>query len=459
MPINKIRNMVFVGQSGSGKTTLIEKLLYTSHTTSQCGSVEKGNTVTDFDPQSIHYQHSIEATPAALCWNNHRLNIIDTPGSRELLGRTLSVFPAVETSTLIIDPQQSFNQISDRLFEFSKQQQKCQMIVINKIDESQDKLEQILEQIQLRYGDHCLPINLPSADGQQVVDCYFDPQYDQQLLFSDVDSIHETLIDQVVEVDEDLMEIYLEQGSALSPKQLHDPFEEALRTGHIIPICFVSSKTGAGLNLLLDVLTELMPMPNEGNPPLLEKEGKQVKVNCETLEHSVAHVYKVSVDPYMGKLAYLRVFQGEINSGSALYVGESNKAFKVGHLYQLQGKERHEIDKALAGDLCVLAKVDDLVFDSIVHDSHDEDGVQLKTLHFPESMYSLKLTPIKRGDEQKMSEVLNRIASEDPTLRLEHRVRTNETILSGQGEFHLKVALEKMKSVYKLRGSDRTAKH
>lgn len=450
MPINKIRNMVFVGQSGSGKTTLIEKLLYTSNTTTQCGSVEKGTTVTDFDPQSIHYQHSIEATPAALSWNKHRLNIIDTPGSSELLGRALSVFPAVETSVLIIDPQQSFTQISDRLFEFSKQLKKCQMIVINKVDEDPTQLHHLLELIQQRYGDHCLPINLPSADGQNVIDCYFDPQYGTELLFSDVDSVHETLIDQVVEVDEELMELYLEQGSALSPKQLHDPFEEALRTEHIVPICFVSAKTGAGVDLLLNTMAELMPMPNEGNPPLLEKEGKQIKVNCETLDHTVAHVYKVSVDPYMGKLAYLRVYQGEIHAGSSLYIGESNKAFKVGHLYQLQGKERSEIDKALAGDLCVLAKVDDLVFDSIVHDSHDEDGVHLKTLHFPESMYSLKLTPLKRGDEQKLSDVLNRIACEDPTLRVEHRRRTNETILSGQGEFHLKVALEKMKTVYKL---------
>ncbi|MEF1338289.1 elongation factor G, partial [Vibrio rotiferianus] len=278
----------------------------------------------------------------------------------------------------------------------------------------------------------------------------FEPEIERETLLSQVDEAHETLIDQVIEVDEELMELYLEQGSELTPEQLHDPFEEALRTGHVIPICFVSSETGAGVELLLRTLAEIMPMPNEGNPPLLEKNGKKVKVNCETLEHSVAHVYKISVDPYMGKLAYLRVYQGEINAGSQLYVGESNKAFKVGHLYQLQGKERTEIPRALAGDFCVLAKVDELEFDSIVHDSHEEDGVQLKTLNFPDSMYSLCLKPVKRGDEQKLGDVLNKIASEDPSLRIEHRARTNETIISGQGEFHLKVALEKMSAVYKL---------
>ncbi|MCF8779232.1 elongation factor G [Vibrio sp. IRLE0018] len=450
MPINKIRNIAFVGQSGSGKTTLIEKLLFACDATTHLGSIEKGDTVTDFDDQSIQYQHSIEATPVALSWQKHRLNIIDTPGLSELLGRSLSVFPAVETSVLVLDPQMPLTQVTDKLFQFAQQQKKCQMIIINKLDNHGNQLEKLLDEIQDHFGSNCLPINLPSADGNEVVDCFFEPQYQQATLLSSVEAAHETLIDQVVEVDEELMELYLEQGSELTPTQLHDPFEEALRTGHVVPICFASAQTGAGIELLLRTLAELMPMPNEGNPPLLQKNGKMIKVNCDTLEHTVAHVYKISVDPYMGKLAYLRVFQGEINAGSQLYVGESNKAFKVGHLYQLQGKQRTEISRALAGDFCVLAKVDELEFDSIVHDSHDEDDVSLKTLHFPQPMYSLSLKPTKRGDEQKLGEVLNRIVSEDPSLRLEHRARTNETILSGQGEFHLKIALEKMASVYKL---------
>ncbi|MCA4015661.1 elongation factor G [Vibrio vulnificus] len=450
MPINKIRNIAFVGQSGSGKTTLIEKLLFACDATTHLGSIEKGDTVTDFDDQSIQYQHSIEATPVSLSWQKHRLNIIDTPGLSELLGRSLSVFPAVETSVLVLDPQMPLTQVTDKLFQFAQQQKKCQMIIINKLDNHGNQLEKLLDEIQGHFGSNCLPINLPSADGNEVVDCFFEPQYQQATLLSSVEAAHETLIDQVVEVDEELMELYLEQGSELTPAQLHDPFEEALRTGHVVPICFASAQTGAGIELLLRTLAELMPMPNEGNPPLLQKNGKMIKVNCDTLEHTVAHVYKISVDPYMGKLAYLRVFQGEINAGSQLYVGESNKAFKVGHLYQLQGKQRTEISRALAGDFCVLAKVDELEFDSIVHDSHDEDDVSLKTLHFPQPMYSLSLKPTKRGDEQKLGEVLNRIVSEDPSLRLEHRARTNETILSGQGEFHLKIALEKMASVYKL---------
>lgn len=450
MPVNKIRNIGFIGQTGTGKTSLIERLLFTSNTTNSLGKVEKGDTVTDFDQQSIQYRHSIEATPVSLCWDNHRMNYIDTPGQAELLGRTFSIFPAVESTVLIVDANTPLNQVSNRLFSFAKEQQKCQMIVVNKIDLNPKKIIELMGELTEHFGECCLPINLPSEDGSEVVDCYFEPEYGCPTLIDDVATAHEKLVDQVIEVDENLMEIYLEQGSDLNPNQLHDPFEEALRTGHIIPVCFVSSETGAGAELLLKTLAEIMPMPNEGNPPLLEKKSKQIKVNCDSLEHSVAHVFKVNVDPYMGKLAYIRLFQGEINAGSQLFIGESNKAFKVGHLYRLQGKQRIEIQKAIAGDYCVLAKVDELYFDSVIHDSHDEDGVAMRTLDFPQSMYSQVIRPKKRGDEQKLSEILNRIAVEDPSLRIEHRVRSNETLLSGQGEFHLKVALEKMESVYKL---------
>lgn len=271
MSVNEIRNVGFIGQSGVGKTTLIERLLYESHETSHLGSVKQGDTVTDFDPQSIQYQHSIEATPVTMAWHKHRMNIIDTPGIPELLGRTYSVFPAFETSALVFDANTPLNQVSDLLFEFSRNQKKCQMIIINKLDLNPRLLASFVSEITEHFGGGCLPINLPADDGSCVIDCYFEPEFDQPTLFDSVSSTHEQLIDQIIEVDEELMELYLEQGSALSPNQLHDPFEEALRTGHVIPICFVSAETGAGIELLLRTLAEIMPMPEEGNPPLLER--------------------------------------------------------------------------------------------------------------------------------------------------------------------------------------------
>ncbi|UTV29898.1 elongation factor G [Photobacterium atrarenae] len=450
MAVHDIRNIAFVGQSGVGKTSLVERLLADSQTITHLGSVKTGDTVSDCDPQSIQYQHSIETTPVTLNWQSHTMNIIDTPGVLELLGRTFSVFPAIESTALVLDANTPLNQVSDRLFAFAQAQQKCQMVIINKLDLNPDKVPALVAELASHFGAECLPINLPARDGESVVDCYFEPDYVQATLIDSVEEAHERLIDQVIEVDEALMALYLEQGSELSPEQLHEPFEAALRLGHVIPICFVSAESGAGVDLLLRTLTEIMPTPAEGNPPLLVKNGKQVPVNIEQSDHSVAHVFKISVDPYLGKMAYLRVFQGVIRAGSQLFINDSNKAFKVSHLYQQQGNKRFEITSASAGDYCVLAKIDDLYFDAVIHDSHDEDGIKMRTLDFPEPMYSLAIRPIKRGDEQKLSETLQKIAAEDPSLRLEHRTRTNETVLSGQGEFHLKIALEKMASIYKL---------
>ena len=164
MPVNRIRNIAFIGQTGTGKTSLIERLLFEAKAIKSLGSIEKGDTVTDFDPQSIQYQHSIEATPVTLSWNNHRMNYIDTPGQAELLGRSFSVLPAVESTALVVDADTPLNQVSDRLFAFAREQQKCQMIIVNKIDETPQKLQSIMQDISEHFGD-CLPAYQPTVGG------------------------------------------------------------------------------------------------------------------------------------------------------------------------------------------------------------------------------------------------------------------------------------------------------
>jgi len=270
--------------------------------------------------------------------------------------------------------------------------------------------------------------------------------------FSSVEEAHTQIIDQVVEVDEALMALYLEQGEAITPEQLHDPFEQALRDGHLIPVCFVSAETGAGIPELLEVFAKLMPSPAEGNPPpFLKGEGDKairVEVKSEPGRHVIAHVFRVAIDPFVGKLGIFRVHQGTVAAGAQLFVGDSRKPVKIAHLYRLQGKENQEIPEAVPGDICAVSKLDDLHFDAVLHDSHDEDNYHLQSIRFPPPMLGLAISPERRGEEQRLAEALHKIVAEDPCVRVEHHAAANETVIYGMGELHLRVLMERMTERY-----------
>ncbi len=439
------RNIALVGHAGSGKTSLVEAVLFHGGALNAMGSVEKGTAICDFDPLEKKYHHSINSAVAGLEYQGKHINIIDTPGFPDFLGPTISALPAVETVVIVINAQAGIEMLARRLMEVAKEYNTCRMILINKIDAENVDLPALLAQVQETFGKQCLPLNLPADGGSKIVDCFFNPSGSSD--FSSVEDAHTALVDQVVEVDEELMELYLEQGE-ISPNQLHDPFEEALRDGHIIPVCFASARTGAGVKEFLDVLVKLAPNPVEGNPhPFVrEHDGK-----AETLEadqnprrHVLAHVFKVDFDPFVGKLGVFRIHQGTVTKDTQLFIDDGRKAFKVGHLFRLQGKETVETDVGVPGDICAVAKVDDIHWDAILHDSHDEDDLHAKPPWFPAPMAGLAIHARRRGDEQKISDVLNKLSEEDPCLTVDRDSGSNETVLRGLGDLHLRMAIEKM---------------
>ncbi|MBI3069638.1 MAG: elongation factor G, partial [Betaproteobacteria bacterium] len=336
-----------------------------------------------------------------------------------------------------------------RMMQWAAKRKLCRTIIINKIDAENVNLPQLLVAIQGAFGKECLPINLPADGGRKVVDCFFNPSGASD--FSSVEDAHRALIDQVVEVDEELMALYLDQGE-VSPEQLHAPFEKALREGHLVPVCFVSAKNGAGVAELLDIFVKLMPNPTEGNPPQFMKgEGQralEIRSEPDPKMHALAHVFKVVVDPFVGKVSAFRVYQGTITKDTQLFVGDGRKPFKVSHLYLLQGKEFIETDAVVPGELAAVTKVDEIHLDAVLHDSHDEDRIRLVPLEFPTPMYSLAVEPKKRGDEQRISEVLHKLAAEDPCFRVEHNPAVNETVIRGLGDLHMRYILDKMANQY-----------
>lgn len=444
----RIRAVALVGHGGAGKTSLAEALLARAGVIPVPGSVEKGNTVCDFDPQEKAAGHSLQSALINFAWEDVHIHLIDTPGYPDFAGQALAALAGVDTALVVINAQTGIELMTERMLRAAQQRGLACMIVVNKIDAENLDLSALMVDIRARFGPACKFLDLPSPDHRQVVEVM-----DHDTGEADIDSVahaHRELIDQLVEEDESLMERYLEEGKDPATGELHAPFEKALREGHLIPVLFTSAKTGAGIDELLHVLATLAPNPAEANVPPFYKDGEPFQREPDAAKHVLAHVFKIIVDPYMGKVAVFRVHQGTIRKDSLLFVGDGKKPFKVGHLYQLQGKDYVEVDALLPGDLGAIAKVEEIEFDSVLHDSHDEDHIHLKPLEFPKPMQGLAVETTKKGDEQRLFEILRKLEIEDPCFRVERHPTTHETVIFGLGEIHLKTKLERMASQYKL---------
>ncbi|MCK6371651.1 MAG: GTP-binding protein, partial [Gammaproteobacteria bacterium] len=449
----QIRNIALVGATGAGKTTLLEAMLARAGAIREAGSVAKGNTVSDFTPQEKRLQHSLDTAVCHLEHEDILVNLVDTPGNPDFIGRAMSVLAGVDTAAIVVNAQSGVDTVMRELMAFAARRKLCRLIVINRIDADGEHLEAILNDIREIFGPECLPLNLPAEGGTGVADCFFELS-PAKPDFSTVETAHTNIVDQVVELDEKLMQLYLEQGEELGVEQLHDPFEQALRAGHLVPVCFVSAQTGAGLRQLLNILSRLMPDPTEGNPPEFRQgEGKSarvVDVRPDPAAHFIGHVFKINVDPYIGKLGVFRVHQGTVRPGDQVFVGERRKGFKVAHLYRLQGSQTMELPQAVPGDIVAVSKVDDLHFDAVLHASHDEDQFHLLPVALPVPMHGVAIAPARRGDEKKLSDALHKIMAEDPSLRIEFNTQGNETVLRGIGELHVRFVLERMREEFNI---------
>jgi elongation factor G len=449
---DQLRTVALVGHGASGKTTLAEALLARGGAIGTAGSVERGTTVSDFDPLEKTWKHSLRSSVLHIDTPDARIHLVDTPGFPDFIGQAIGALDAVETAAIVVNAQSGIEMITTRMMDWAGKRKLCRLVVVNKIDAENANPQKVLDAVQQAFGRECLPINLPAGGGTKVVDCFFNPSGEAD--FSSVEHAHQALVDQVIEVDEDLMAQYLEQGEEIKPEQLHAPFEKALREGHLVPVCFVSAKTGAGVGELLDVLVKLAPNPLEGNPPLFHKgEGDAAEAfrsEPDPKKHVLAHVFKVVIDPFVGKLGMFRVHQGTVTRDTQLFIGDGRKPFKVGHLFMLQGSKNVEVDQAIPGDIAAVAKVDEIEFDAVLHDSHDEDQIHMQPLEFPRPMHGVAITPKKRGDEQRISDVLHRMVAEDPTLVVEQDPHYNETVLRALGDLHLRSVLERMASQYKV---------
>ena len=448
--VGNIRTLALVGPAAAGKTTLAEALLQHTGAMGAAGSVERGSTVSDHDALEIKAGHSLQSSVMHLDHGGCRIHLIDTPGAPDFIGQSLPALEAVETAAIVINAAAGIEPMAQRMMAYATERGLDRLVIVNRIDAQDVDLSAVLADIQAAFGKECLPLNLPDAGATQVVDCFYNRE--GHCDFGAVADAHRALVEQVVEVDGDFVDRYLNDGD-IDANELHAPLEQALREGHLIPVCFVSARTGAGVPELLDVIARLLPNPTEGNPPdFLNGEGDAATLmhaKPDPAAHVLAHVFKVSIDPYVGKLGFVRVHQGSITPGTQLYVGDGRKPFKVGHVYLQQGKNHVEVPSAGPGDICAVAKIDELHFDAVLHDAAEDDHIHLKPLPFPVPVHGVAISPKRRGDEQRMWDIVGKLVAEDPCLKLEHLAQTNETVVYGLGELHLRMLLERLRDVHK----------
>jgi elongation factor G len=442
-----IRNIVLAGHGGAGKTTLADSMLFAAGAIKHKASVIDGNSVSDFEKEEKDHHHSIYSSVLHASYQGKRINILDTPGSPDLQGQALICLPAVETVVVVINAQSGIEVVTRRMMEAARERNLARAIVINKIDMPEVNLPKLVESIRATFGNECLPINLPSGGGKSVVECLLGKTGSAD--FGSVEAAHTALLDQIVEVDEALMEKYL-GGEEPNYDALHVPFEKAMDEGHIIPILFTDAKAGVGVKELLDAIVLHFPSPLEANPPQFMTgtgaDEKPFEVKEDPSAPLLAHVFKVTTDPFVGKLALFRIHQGKCTGQSQVFIGHNKKPVKLGHVFSIQGKDHPEQPELVCGDIGGVAKLEEIHAGDVLHDDHALDSVHFKRHPVPTPMYGLAITPKARGDEQKISVQLTKLAEEDPTFKWHTDPQTHEIVVSGLGELHLRLALEKMKN-------------
>ncbi|HUH89296.1 MAG TPA: GTP-binding protein, partial [Lysobacter sp.] len=291
-----IRNVALAGHPAAGKTTLFEALLLAGGTLQAAGSIERGNTVSDFEPMEKQRGHSLDIAIAAIDRPGIHLNLIDTPGYPDFRGPALSALAAVETVAIVLDATTGVDYGARRMLARAKARKLCRVIVVNKIDHAGVDLAAVLTALQDAVGPECLPLNLPADGGTRVVDCFGSSAGESDL--GPVAGWHQRILDQVVEINESVMERYLDVGeTGLSGDQLHAAFEQCLREGHLVPVLFCSARSGTGVAELLEAAQRLFPHPGEANPPPFETgngaTARAVETSPDPDAPVIADVFKI----------------------------------------------------------------------------------------------------------------------------------------------------------------------
>ncbi|MGE0758123.1 MAG: elongation factor G [Pirellulaceae bacterium] len=436
--VEDIRNVAICGHGSAGKTSLIDKILVKTGAVNGHPSVDQGTSICDFDPEEKHHKYSIEA---ALVHCNHggkRFNIIDTPGYPDFIGQTICSLHGVDNAVIAINAHVGLQVNTRRVFEEAGKENLGRFLLITKMDADNIDFPALIESIREMWGNKCVLVNVPVGHGaefQRVVSTLHVPD-DTAGALMNPQTIHDSLIESVIEVDEEVMAKYLE-GNPPTPHEVARLLVKAIAAGSLIPILCCSTKLDIGVTEFLDFLAEFGLTPADITRTA-SHQGATYAIEPKADAPLVARVFRTRIDPFVQKLSFIRIYTGTMKKDDTVHVAGARKGVKLGPPLTVQGGESHAVEAAGPGDIVALAKMEDLHTGTVLGDA------ELPPFTFPTPMVGLAVTPKSRGDETKLSGALHKVAEEDQTFRIDRDAQTKETVMTGMSELHLTIIRERL---------------
>ena len=445
-----IRNVALIGHGSTGKTSLSEAMLFSAKTINRLGRVDDGTTTSDFDPDEIRRSFSVNLSVLPFEWQGAKLNILDTPGYADFVGEVKCGVRAADAAVIMVCAASGVQVGTEYAWAYADEQNLPRLVFINRMDRENADFHQTLSQLQEMFGQKCVAFQLPlgaQANFRGVVDlltmkAYVGEKGEAQdvpkELLEQATSLREKLVEAAAETDDTLITKYLE-GEDLSEEELRRGLRMGVIRGSLIPVLTGSATKNIAVTLLMDALCRCLPSPTD--MAVAVQDGEPIQADAKG--PLVALVFKTTADPYVGRLTYFRVYCGTLKADSQAWNANKGSAERIGPLYLIRGKSQEQVSQVLAGDIGAVAKLTETSTGDTLA-SH-EKSIILPGISFPEPAFSGAVHPKSKADLDKMGSALTRIAEDDPTLRVSRNQDTNETILSGLGDSHVEVAVEKIR--------------
>lgn len=449
-----LRNVALLAHGGAGKTSLAEAMLFAAKATSRLGRVDDGTSVMDYDPEEVRRQISINTSLAPVEWNNHKINVLDTPGYFDFAGDVVAASRVADSALIIACASSGVEVGTEKAWEYADAEELPRTVFINKMDRENANFDRVVEQLQEFFGPKVVPVQLPIGSAETfsgVVDLVkmkaFGKDGKEVAIPGDmadaVEAARDALMEAVSVADDELMMKYLE-GEALTDAEVAEALRIGTQNGDVVPVLCGSSAQGTGISLLLDHLVSCAPSP-VGRKITGTLKGEEVTIGSDN-DGLAALVFKTMADPYVGKLTLFRVFSGKIKSDSTVFNSRSGKDERIGQLFVIKGKEQIAVSEIGAGDLGAVAKLQDTTTNDTL--TAKDKPVMLKAIAFPKPTMTMAAAPKAKGDEDKIGSGLARLAEEDPTFKVEKSFETGQTLISGLGDLHLEVMCSRLKSKF-----------